>query len=290
MFVSRSLQESCKVTSEALALDEFPRRCRDNAPMPIPTTARRKGSILVLFIATAFAWLTCCSVQAADTTSGACVRQQVHPKSGLLEIVNGCDLPVSVYYRDLNKPPKASDKPGTTNKPRNAYYTHMKVVLSGKTEAIHIAPAQRVRVAFCMGQKRPYDSSGFRSDEAGNHFCPHSELPVDYLIVQATGASRDEACSAVRNAFLPGQGSALDCQCIVQASSGKAFCRTAGPARDAKDDTFREGAGVSVIGRGKQFLHEKNKEYWDEKYRKCGASCPDPAQVIPRNGGPGVRG
>ena len=199
-------------------------------------------------------------------------------------------MPVSVYYRDLNKPPKAAaEKPGAANKPRNAYYTHMKVVPSGKTESIYI-PAERVRVALCVGQKRPHDHSGFRSDEAGNHVCPDSDLPQDYLLVQATGASRDEACTTVRNAFLPGRNSALDCQCIVQASSGKAFCRTAAPARDAKDETFREGAGISEIGKVKQFLREKSKEYWEEKYRNCGADCPDPTPVMPRNGGAGVRG
>lgn len=256
----------------------------------MPTRSGRTGRIPALVVYTVLALLSGRSAQATGTASGACVRQQINPQSGLLEIANQCDRPVSVYYRDLSKPPKPStDKPGTSSKPRNVYYTHMKVVPSGKTGSIHI-PAERVRVALCVGQKRPHDHRGFRSDEAGNHVCPDSDLPEDYLIVQATGATRDEACSAVRNAFLPGKHSALDCQCIVQASSGKAFCRTAGPARDAKEDTQREGAGVSVIGRAKQLLREKDKEYWEEKYRNCGADCPDPAQVVPRNGGPGVRG
>ena len=238
----------------------------------------------------ALAVFACSPIWALDAQPAACVRQQVNQKSGLLEIVNQCDVPVSVYYRDLNKPPKAgADPTGAKDKPGNVYYTHMRVVPHGKTESIHI-PAERVRLVFCVGQKRPYSSSGFRSDAAGNHFCPDSDLPEDYLIVQAAGASRDEACTAVRNAFRSGENSALDCQCIVQAGSGKAFCRTAGPARDAKDGKQREGAGVSVIGRGKQLLRENSKEYWEEKYRNCGANCPDPAQVVPSNGGPGVRG
>lgn len=259
--------------------------------MPITTITRRKRGIPALFLHMALVFLPLFAVQAEDTASGACARQQTNSRSGLLEIANQCDQPVSVYYRDLKKPPKvAVDKSGVTNQPRNAYYTHMKVVPSGKTEAIHIAPAERVRVAVCVGQRRPYDSGGFRSDETGNHVCPDSELPDDHLIVQATGASRDEACAAVRSAFLPGRNPALDCQCIVQASSGRAFCRTAGPASDARDENFREGTGVSVIGRAKQTLREKTQEYWEEKYRNCGANCPDPARSVPRNGGPGVRG
>lgn len=263
---------------------------RDNAPMHITTLfpllqrhARRLSIVLAVVLFGV--------APGAASALGACVQQQVNPKSGLLEIVNHCDLPVSVYYRDLQKPPKpTTDRNGTQEKPRNAFYTHMKTVLAGKTEAIYLAPAERVRVALCVGQKYPYLSSGFRSDEAGNHVCPDSELPEDYLLVQATGASRDEACAAVRNAFLPGKSAALDCQCIVQAGSGKAFCRTAGPARDARDEKDREGAGVSVIGKVKQFLREKKKEYWEEKYRNCGADCPDPTQIAPRNGGSGVRG
>jgi len=256
----------------------------------ITTTGRTWGAPLLLCCA-ALAFVLQGPARAGDVMAASCVQQQVNPKSGLLEIVNRCDVPVSVYYRDLQKPPKPhTEKSGAQDKPRNAFYTHMKPVLAGKTEAISLAPAERVRVALCVGQKQPYSFSGFHSDEAGNHVCPDAEPPEDDLPVQAMGASRDEACAAVRGAFLPGKSVALDCQCIVQASSGKAFCRTAGPARDARDEKDREGAGVSVIGQTKQFMREKNKEYWEERYRNCGSNCPDPAQVRPRNGGPGVRG
>lgn len=259
--------------------------------MSTPATHYQTKVVSSLFWYTALIFVPLSQAQAENATSATCVQKQVNPKSGLLEIVNHCQLPVSVYYRDLKKSIQpTAEKTDAKDKPRNAFYTHMKPILAGKTEAIYLAPAERIRVALCLGQKHHYSSNGFRSDESGNYVCPDSDVPEDYLLVQATGSTRDEACAAVRNAFLPDMGATLDCQCIVQASSGKAYCRTAGPASNARDEKDREGANVSVVGWVKNFLREKNKQYWEEKYRNCGEKCPDPARITPRNGGPGVRG